>query len=257
MDNYMKERLASKIYKELEYDILRGFYPVNTKLPPERELAERFKTSRFVIRESIAMLINAGLAETRPQSGTFIKNYFDDTTLDSLIRILQSANSMELKTFDSFMNYKLTNDVANIGKAAEGIAKDELDVIETLILKKRLNDDLQVLAECDVELFHEITIATLDPISIAVSFTLKPLRTMVIKMVYDLFEDKKTAIDNIIESDIRLYRALASHDSEKAMEAIKEKIAVFENLIMKIDRFENGKIYLNTSDREDGTAIKK
>ena len=62
----MKERLASKIFSELEKDILTGRYEVNSKLPPERELAERFNTSRFVIREAIAMLINAGLAETRP-----------------------------------------------------------------------------------------------------------------------------------------------------------------------------------------------
>ncbi len=101
------------------------------------------------------MLINAGLAETRPQSGTFIKNFYDEPTLDSLIKILQTSKSMEVRTFESLINYKLINDVANIGRAAETMTKEDLDLLETLILKKKLNSP-PCAAECDYQIDNEL-----------------------------------------------------------------------------------------------------
>ncbi len=238
----MKERLASKIFNELEKDILQGLYPVNTKLPPERELAERFQTSRFIIREAIAMLINAGLAETRPQSGTFIKNFYDETTLDSLIKILQTAKSMEVRTFESTMNYKLTNDVANVGRAAETIAKEELDLLETLILKKKLNTDPRILAECDFQIDNEIAKAAKNIISFAVTISLKPLKLYILELLYKLADCR----DIIIENDILLFNALAAHDSKKAMAVMRDRIFLIEDIVMKHVVVENGIIHVNT-----------
>jgi len=238
MDYFMKERLASQIYNELEKDILKGFYPVNSKLPPERELAERFNTSRFVIREAIAMLINAGLAETRPQSGTFIKNFYDETTLDSLIKILQTSKSMEVRTFESLMNYKLINDVANIGRAAETMTKEDLDLLETLILKKKLNSIPRVLAECDYQIDNEIAKAAKSMISLAVNISLKPLKVYATELLYKLSDCR----DLIIENDVLLFNALAAHDSKKAMSVMRDRIFLVEEIIMKHAVVENGMI---------------
>lgn len=238
----MKERLASKIYNELEKDILKGFYPVNTKLPPERELAERFDTSRFVIREAIAMLINAGLAETRPQSGTFIKNFYDETTLDSLIKILQTSKSMEVRTFESLMNYKLINDVANIGRAAETMSREDLDLIETLILKKKLNTLPRILSECDYQIDNEIAKAAKSMISLAVTISLKPLKVYILELLYKIADCR----DTIIENDILLFNALSAHDSKKAMSVMRDRIFLIEEIVMKHAVVENGMITVNT-----------
>lgn len=247
----MKERLASKIYNELEKDILKGFYPVNTKLPPERELAERFDTSRFVIREAIAMLINAGLAETRPQSGTFIKNFYDETTLDSLIKILQTSKSMEIRTFESLMNYKLINDVANIGRAAETITKEELDLIETLILKKKLNTLPRILSECDYQIDNEIARAAKSMISLAVTISLKPLKVYIVENLYKIADCR----DTIIENDILLFNALSAHDRKKAMSVMRDRIFLIEEIVMKNAVVENGTITVNT-DSEPRKKVK-
>lgn len=247
----MKERLASKIFNELEKDILQGSYPVNTKLPPERELAERFQTSRFIIREAIAMLINAGLAETRPQSGTFIKNFYDDTTLDSLIKILQTAKSMEVRTFESTINYKLTNDVANVGRAAEIISREELDVLETLILKKKLNTNPRILAECDYQIDSEIAKAAKNIISLAVTISLKPLKLYILELLYKLGDCR----DIIIENDILLFNALVAHDSKKAMTVMRERISLVEEIVMKHVTVENGVIHV-TAEAETRKKVK-
>ncbi|HOK03266.1 MAG TPA: GntR family transcriptional regulator [Spirochaetota bacterium] len=245
----MKERLASKIFSELEKDILTGRYEVNSKLPPERELAERFNTSRFVIREAIAMLINAGLAETRPQSGTYIKNFYDDTSLDALIKIIQTTKKMELRTYQSLMNYKATNDVANIERAAEEITQEELEVIETLILKKKLNKSPHVLAECDYMIDNEIAKAARNIISLAVTISLKPLKVFVAEMLYKLTDCR----DVIIENDIKVFEALSERNSEKAVAAMKERHKVINDIVMEHAVIENGFMYV----KEDYDNLKK
>lgn len=240
----MKEKLAQKIYCELELDIINGLYPINSKLPPERELAMKYDASRFAIREAIAMLINAGLAETKPQSGTFIKDFYHETSLDSLIKILRASNSIDIRTFQSFVDFKTVNDVTNAGRAAENITADSLKKIETLILKKKMNNDPQILAECDFNIYFEIIKASHDPINFAITVSLKPVRLMTIKLLYTLENYK----DRIIENDIQLFKALSAHDSEEAKTVMKEKLHIFKDAIMHNARIEDGKIYFHKLD---------
>jgi hypothetical protein len=189
------------------------------------------------------MLINAGLAETRPQSGTFIKNFYDETTLDSLIKILQTSKSMEVRTFESLMNYKLINDVANVGRAAETMTKDALDLIETLILKKKLNTLPRILAECDYQIDNEIAKAAKSMISLAVSISLKPLKVYATELLYKLLDCR----DLIIENDILLFK--------KAMSVIRDRIFLVEEIIMKHAVVENGMITVDI-DNEPRKKVK-
>lgn len=61
------------IAKRIGTEIVTGRYPVARQLPSEVDLAEDFGVSRSVIRESLRILSAKGLVESRPKSGTRVR----------------------------------------------------------------------------------------------------------------------------------------------------------------------------------------
>lgn len=65
-------KLYRKIVQAIMADIANGVFPVGTRLPPERDLTERFDVSRPTIREAMIALEMQGLVEARKGSGVFV-----------------------------------------------------------------------------------------------------------------------------------------------------------------------------------------
>lgn len=67
---------GEQVFESLAGDLLRGRYPVGSRLPPERELALRFRASRSTIREAIRRLESLGLLKARRGSGLEVRDLF-------------------------------------------------------------------------------------------------------------------------------------------------------------------------------------
>jgi GntR family transcriptional repressor for pyruvate dehydrogenase complex len=65
-------KLYRRIVQAIAADIAGGVFPVGTRLPPERDLTERFQVSRPTIREAMIALEMQGLVEARKGSGVFV-----------------------------------------------------------------------------------------------------------------------------------------------------------------------------------------
>ncbi|WP_218510037.1 GntR family transcriptional regulator [Variovorax sp. dw_308] len=63
-------------YMQIAREFIRGIaddtYPLGAHLPTEAELCEQFGISRFTARESIRVLVSAGLVTRRPRIGTVV-----------------------------------------------------------------------------------------------------------------------------------------------------------------------------------------
>lgn len=70
----MAERLKlyQRVSRSIEQTIRDGVYPAGTRLPPERDLADRFKVSRPTIREAMIALEIRNLVEVRHGSGVYV-----------------------------------------------------------------------------------------------------------------------------------------------------------------------------------------
>ncbi|PZQ59288.1 MAG: GntR family transcriptional regulator [Sphingomonas taxi] len=65
-------KLYRRIVDAIMADIAAGQYPVGSRLPPERDLTERFKVSRPTVREAMIALEMQGMVEARKGSGVFV-----------------------------------------------------------------------------------------------------------------------------------------------------------------------------------------
>ena len=64
--------LYRQVVQTLKQEIVAGVYPVESQLPPEGALQDRFKVSRHTVREALRELRAAGLVASRQGSGTTV-----------------------------------------------------------------------------------------------------------------------------------------------------------------------------------------
>ncbi len=62
-----------ELARDLENEIVSGSQPVGSKLPSERQLADRYGVSRPVVREALRTLVERRLVEIHPGRGAFVR----------------------------------------------------------------------------------------------------------------------------------------------------------------------------------------
>ena len=88
------ESVADQIIKLIKSNELKP----GDKLPPERELAEKFSISRASIREAFRVLEYRGLIKSTPGGGRFIREIDKDSLIntDNVILNLEKSSILEL-----------------------------------------------------------------------------------------------------------------------------------------------------------------
>lgn len=74
--------MADTVYDRLLADIVSGRYELQSRLPPEEELAKECGVSRPVLRTALARLREDGMVASRRGSGNFIVRRPDDSVMD-------------------------------------------------------------------------------------------------------------------------------------------------------------------------------
>lgn len=108
-----KLSLYRQIYLHLKNKILNGELPVHTKLPSQRDLAEKFQVNRSTIRIAIDELIAQGLVTSKVGSGVWVSNntwskfsqpasinwqeYLNENSQLSNLPLIQEINELEFK----------------------------------------------------------------------------------------------------------------------------------------------------------------
>jgi DNA-binding FadR family transcriptional regulator len=216
----MNPGLPGIIFNEMQSDIILNVYPVGSKLPPERDLARKYESSRFAVREAIAMLAQSGLVITHPQSGTYVKDFENTGSLETLVQILRIRRSIDRPTLESLLNFRLTTETAAAGEAAYRVTENDIEYLErNLGIKKEHPADVSVLAECDFDFHYTIINISGNIINRLVFQSFRP--------IYSFFTEFFYSIDGVAEDSLRLnqkmLKALKSRDSDaskKAMTAI-------------------------------------
>ena len=84
---------SSQIYEQLLHYIISGEWPVGTRLPSEKDLAEQFGVSRVPIREALQRLRAIGVVRSLQGSGSFVCGNSPLSRMEPLPATLQSRLS--------------------------------------------------------------------------------------------------------------------------------------------------------------------
>ena len=69
-----RSRIYEHIVDQIHALIREGRWEPGDQIPPERELAERFRVSRTSVREALRALEMQGMIESRQGGGTFVRS---------------------------------------------------------------------------------------------------------------------------------------------------------------------------------------
>ena len=90
-----RSRLYEHIVQQIRALIREGNWRPGDQIPPERELAERFRVSRTSVREALRALEMQGVIESRQGGGTFVKHADPEALVQSLAgAILQGRREL-------------------------------------------------------------------------------------------------------------------------------------------------------------------
>ncbi|RYE51851.1 MAG: FadR family transcriptional regulator [Hyphomicrobiales bacterium] len=142
--------------------IVRGGLKVGDKLPTERELCERFSSSRTTVREAMRMLNAYGVVQVRPKVGATIIDQRMNRAFD-----LFSFNVDEIsrKTFDDIQGFRElieTGSVLQIFRAITAADLEELHAINREMVRAK---SVVEASEQDLR-FHTRLVSVIDNKSI-------------------------------------------------------------------------------------------
>lgn len=216
----MSSGFTAKIFEELRTAIVMEDYPIGSKLPTERELAAEYNASRFAVREAIAMLSQAGFVETLPQSGTYVKDFYKDGSLDTLVQTLRIRRAIDRATMESLLQFRTALEMSAAAEAASRITSKDVELLrESLSVKEANPDNIEILTECDYAFHDRIMRASGNVISRLVFHSFKP--------IYSFFTSFFYSIPNASQGSLIHNRALLAalekgdrKGAARAMEAI-------------------------------------
>lgn len=140
-----KERLYITVFNKISALIKEGDFPVGSRLPTERELAERFAVSRPTIREAIIALEAKEEVSVKAGSGVYVLG--NNLINDDFSREISAFELLEARVL-------LEGEAAAL--AARMIKPEELEALEKALRKIELEDVKDTSSSGADRQFHTI-----------------------------------------------------------------------------------------------------
>ena len=94
-------RIYEEIVRQIRQMIAEGRLKSGDRLPPERDLAEKFVVSRTSVREALRTLESLGLVEIRPGEGTFVRRVSVESLVQPLAAVVASQREAIGELFEA------------------------------------------------------------------------------------------------------------------------------------------------------------
>ena len=94
-------RIYEEIVRQVKAMIAEGRLKAGDRLPPERDLAEKFVVSRTSVREALRALESLGLVEIRPGEGTFVRQVSIESLVEPLALLMVSQREAIGELFEA------------------------------------------------------------------------------------------------------------------------------------------------------------
>lgn len=198
-------RLFWTIVEKLEALIDAGIYPVGSRLPPERELAETNSVSRPTIREAIIALEVRERVEVKTGSGVYV---LKQNTVDQTVKPISA--------------FELTQARALVEGEAAAISAATITANELAELRETL-DNMVDKAKADAadQRFHEIIAQSTRNNAILMSIeNLWELRKTVPHIVASYQEVCSQSSEQRLAEHTKIYEAIACNNSAAARKAM-------------------------------------
>jgi GntR family transcriptional regulator, transcriptional repressor for pyruvate dehydrogenase complex len=221
-----KTKVYEEVAAQLERLMIDGAFRPGDKLPPERELAERFGVSRSAVREAIRSLELKGFVEPRPGEGTLVRT----PSLDSLLNPLASLLGQKRELVVELLDVRMMIEPPLAGRAAQHAGPEDVTRLEAILERQRERVARQEVAIEEDSEFH-YTIARASKNSVVLK---------VLDMMMDVLRESREQSlqvegrrERSLAGHRRIFNAIKRHDAAAAETAMRQHIEEIEAILLK------------------------
>ncbi len=141
--------------------ILDGTFPINSSLPPERELAESLGVTRPTLRETLQRLSRDGWIEIHHGRATRVKDYWREGNLPILAAIAHHPDKITPNVITNLLEIRLLLAPAYARLAMQNSLNEMIHLLESL---QDIEDTAEEFTRRDLDLHRQLTILSKNPI---------------------------------------------------------------------------------------------
>ncbi|WP_244481457.1 FadR/GntR family transcriptional regulator [Rhizobium sp. Root1203] len=211
----------AQVVDELGRAIVAGTYPVGSILPGDLELAQRFKVSRTVLRETMKTLAAKGMIVAKARVGTRVTEKNQWNMFDSEVIAWHFDNGVTEEFLLQLYDIRLAVEPFAAGLAAERATGTDIEHLTSLALEMaQPGHTTESLALADLRFHLAIADAAHNPF-------MHTLGSLIEAALVGMFRistpPSQNGFSNIANTHMRIVNAVVSGDvqgARKAMEAV-------------------------------------
>jgi GntR family transcriptional regulator, transcriptional repressor for pyruvate dehydrogenase complex len=218
-------RIYQEIVRQVKAMIAEGRLKSGDRLPPERDLAEKFLVSRTSVREALRALESLGLIEIRPGEGTFVRQI----SVEALIEPLAIALLSQREAIGELFEARRFLEPAIARLAARRATPDEIQEMERILDEQAREVAAGRTGLAQDAAFHAALCAAARNRAI----------TRVVHAIMDLLGQSREESLNTPGRPMRSHQdhrgilaAIAAHDEVAAERAMLDHLVAVEQLVL-------------------------
>jgi GntR family galactonate operon transcriptional repressor len=230
-------RLATTVTEQILRRVAFGEFPPGSHLPTELELADQFKVSRTVIRESVRALEQKGVLSAKQGRGTVVFEQDQWSFFDPLVIAVRLETDTSTKLFTDLADIRMVIECQLAGAAARRAPDQLLEDIGSLVDEHAtLTVSHPRYSELDVRFHDLIADASGNEIGRGIMTTLAPaLRAMRV-----LTNAIPGCVEHTIEWHRRIHLCLLARDPEGASNAMTEHLRWSRDHLLSLRNDQHG-----------------
>ncbi len=218
----MYEGVAQQIHQL----IADGALKPGDMLPPERELAERFRVSRSSVRDAIRALELIGLVVPRQGEGTIVA----DVSPDALVAPLRSVLVRRREFIAELIDVRKMLEPPLAARAAQHATDEEIARLEAILDRQRVKMMRgESTVEEDTEFHYAVALAARNTVL-----------QKVLDVLMDLLRESRTRslqvegrLQRSFAGHRRVLDAIRRHDPAAAERAVRQHLGEIEAIVLK------------------------
>lgn len=221
-----KTRVFEGVAQQLQRLIVDGTFKPGDRLPPERELAERFAVGRSSVRDAIRTLELVGLVVPRQGEGTVVA----DVSPDAVVTPLASVLLRKRELIAELLDIRKMIEPALAARAAVRASDEEIARLEDVLRRQRermLRGESTV--EEDSEFHYVIALAAKNGVVRSVLDVLMGL----LRETRALSLQTRGRPRRSLAGHQRVLDAIKRRDPEGAERAVREHVEEIESIVLK------------------------
>jgi GntR family transcriptional repressor for pyruvate dehydrogenase complex len=224
-------KVSELIVRQIKRAIFNGRMGPGDKLPPERELVQRFQASRISVREALKSLETTGLLMIKPGSGVFVAEADFKPLSDSLSTILR----IQKASLNDLIEARIIVEPSIAKLASERISREDLTKLE-----QNIRETLSTVKSSspspaqNIEFHSLIAEATHNPV---IALTMKTLFDVMKEMTLEMRDNLPKRIEvsrHAVDFHKKIFNAFREKDSQRVYDLMLKHILQIQDGLKKV-----------------------